>query len=426
MERGLGFNTKVQMKTFFKNISLPVKIICLIVFITSVALGIHNAKLYNPDWGFDGDGHVYYINFLVNNHKMPPPTEWETHQPPLYYLVSAVVQTIFNSPKAVQYENIVIQWLIIIVVGLGFNKIFKNKYQVLLGMLALAALPMLSTFQPTVTNEYLSTFWIISAIVSSIYIYFAKTNKEFIKAYILLLLSLAFGVWTKISIITILPTVVIALFLSLKNIKKSIIFSALAILVFGLAYTPIYLRTVNFVAPSNIITTATNFSKVPPLNYFYRLDWIPKVDMYTTQYYSLLGGAWNSFWSDGQNVVTPFVPFHKKAFVLWSLGFILLPISLYGLWKHFRENKKISFIMFFFGLSMLGFYVFYNIVSFHYSAARLTYQMGIVLPYAFGIAAAAKNKKVFSLLVLLLAIQFIILISFYWIAPWWHVTGPRF
>jgi hypothetical protein len=355
---------------------------------------------------------------------MPPPTEWETHQPPLYYIISAVIQTTFGSQKSVQYENIVIQWLIILVVGLGFNKIFKNKYQVLLGMLALAALPMLSTFQPTVTNEYLSTFWIISAIVSCIYIFYAKTNKEFFKAYVFLLLCLIFGVWTKISIITILPTIVISLFLSLKSIKKSLIFSALAIFVFGLAYTPIYLRTVNFVAPSNILTTATNFSKVPPLNYFFRLDWIPKVDMYTTQYYSMLGGAWNSFWSDGQNVITPFVPFHKKAFILWSLGFILLPLSLYGLWKHFKENKKITAIMTILGLSMLGFYVFYNIVSFHYSAARLTYQMAIVVPYAFGLAAAAQNKKLLKLIFLLLAVQFIVLVSFYWIAPWWHVTRP--
>ncbi|MBA4319157.1 MAG: hypothetical protein C0412_12220 [Flavobacterium sp.] len=412
------------MKNLFKNISLPVKIICALVFIASVVLGIHNATLYDPNHGFDGDGHIYYVNFLVNNHKMPPPTEWETHQPPLYYIVSAVVQSVFNSQKSVQYENIVIQWLIIFVVGLGFNKIFKNKYQVLLGMFALAAIPMLSTFQPTVTNELFSTFWIISAIVSCIYIFYAKTNKNLIRSYISLLLCLVFGVWTKISIITILPTIVISLFLSLKRINKSLIFSALAIFVFGLAYTPIYLRTVNFVAPSNIVTTATNFSKVPPLNYFFRLDWIPKVDMYTTQYYSLSGGAWNSFWSDGQNVITPFVPFHKKAFVLWSLGFILLPLSLFGLWKHFKENKKITFIISILGLSMLGFYVFYNIVSFHYSAARLTYQMAIVVPYAFGLAAAAKNKKLSKLIFLLLTVQFIVLISFYWIAPWWHVTRP--
>lgn len=412
------------MKSFFKNISLPAKILCALVFIASVSMGIHNATLYDPNHGFDGDGHIYYINYLVDNREMPPPTEWETHQPPLYYIVSAVVQSTFNSQKSVQYENIVIQWLIIFVVGLGFNKIFKNKYQVLLGMLALAALPMLNIFQPTVTNEYLNTFWIISAIVSCVYIYYSKTNKEFFKAYILLLLCLIFGVWTKISIITILPTVVIALFLSIKNVKKSLIFSALAIFVFGLAYTPIFLRTANFVAPSNIVTTATNFGSVPSLDFFIRLDWIPKIDMYTTQYYSFLGGAWNSFWSDGQNVITPFVPFHKKAFILWTLGFLLLPITLYGQIKHFKENKKMSTIMIILGLSMFGFYIFYNIVSSHYSAVRLTYEMGIVLPYAFGIASASSNKKLFPLIAILLAIQFVILISFFWIEPWWHVTRP--
>ena len=75
--------------------------------------------------------------------------------------------------------------------------------------------------------------------------------------------------------------------------------------------------------------------------------------------------------------------------------------------------------------SMWGFYLLLNMVGNHYSAVRLTYQMGIVLPYAFGIAAAAKNKKLWLWITLLLSIQFIILISFFWILPWWFVTRPK-
>ncbi|PIY69554.1 hypothetical protein COY90_00005, partial [Candidatus Roizmanbacteria bacterium CG_4_10_14_0_8_um_filter_39_9] len=74
------------------------------------------------------------------------------------------------------------------------------------------------------------------------------------------------------------------------------------------------------------------------------------------------------------------------------------------------------------GVSMLGMYVLYNMMSSHYSAARLTYEMAIVVPYAFGIASAAMNKKLKIIIFLLLSIQFITLISFFWILPWWHVT----
>ena len=144
--------------------------------------------------------------------------------------------------------------------------------------------------------------------------------------------------------------------------------------------------------------------------------------MYTTQYYSLSGAAWNSFWSDGHNAITPFVTFHKKAFVLWILGFILLPLTLYGFKRISKKEKMYSLYMSIIGFTMLFMYVYYNYTSDHYSSARITYQMGIVLPYAFGISAAAENKRLRSILVMLLSIQFVTMVSFYWIEPWWHVT----
>lgn len=404
-----------------------IKIFSLIVFLTSITLGIHNALLYNPSNGFDGYGHQEYVYYLAENKKLPPPTAWETHQPPLYYIITASVLSIFSNPKSIQFVNIAVFWMIILVVGLGLRKIFKDGKSVLVGMFSLVALPMLNIFQPTVTNELLNTFWIISAVVSCIYIYYSNTVKEFNKSFIFLLTCLVLGVWTKISIITIIPLVIFSLFLSIKDLKKFFIYSAITVVVFMSAYLPVYLRAANTGSPSNIVQTASMITKGEKrsLDFYYRLDWIPKVDMYTTQYYSLLGGAWNSFWSDGHNMATPFVPFHKKAFILWSLGFLLFPISLYGFWKQFKGNKIVTLIIAGLGASMLGFFLLYNIASNHYSAVRLTYQMGIVLTYAFGIAGAARNKKLFPLILLLLTIQFIILVSFFWIEPWWFVTRPK-
>jgi len=84
------------------------------------------------------------------------------------------------------------------------------------------------------------------------------------------------------------------------------------------------------------------------------------------------------------------------------------------LFEHVRQSFPVD-----------GFYLVLNMASNHYSAVRLTYQMGIVLPYAFGIVSAAKNKKIYPFLLLLLVIQFIILLSFFWILPWWFVTQPK-
>ena len=176
----------------------------------------------------------------------------------------------------------------------------------------------------------------------------------------------------------------------------------------------------------NYVTNLQSIEKIGTnkrsIDFYYRLDWIPKVDMYTTQYYSLTGAAWNSFWSDGHNVITPFVKFHKKAFILWTLGFVLLPLSLYGFYRARKHQKLLATYMFIIGATMLGMYVYYNYSSDHYSSARLTYEMGIVLPYAFGITSAAGSKKIRYFITILLLIQFIIMVSFYWIEPWWQVT----
>jgi 4-amino-4-deoxy-L-arabinose transferase-like glycosyltransferase len=402
-------------------------ILATIIVTTSLTMAIHNALLYNPSNGFDGYGHQEYVYYLAQERQMPPPTGWETHQPPLYYIITATIYTIFSNPKSIQFVNIAVFWLIITVVGLGLHKIFKEISITLIGMLALVALPMLNIFLPTVTNELLSTFWIISAIVSCIYIYHAQNTRQRHRAYIALLICLVLAVWTKISVITIIPLVLLALYLSIPRFAHFLIYSAIALSVFSIAYIPIYLRASTTSSPSNITQTTSNIilsDKRSP-DFYYRLDWIPKADMYTTQYYSLLGGAWNSFWTDGHNIATPFVTFHKKALILWSLGFLLFPLSLYGLWSQFHKHKQITLIMAGLGASMLGFFLLYNIASNHYSAVRLTYQMPIVLAYAYGIAAAARHKRLAPIILALLLIQFVTLISFFWIEPWWFVTSPK-
>lgn len=396
-----------------------------LVFIGSVILGSHNALLYNPFRGFDGSGHVYYIKYLYENRQIPPPTELETHQPPVYYIISALVLAVTQSIKSIQFVNIFVLWMIIAIVGYFIYQYTKDTFKTLVGVIALAALPMLNIFQPMVTNELLNTFWIIASVIFSLLLIHTKDTKKFNKLYLIMLICLVLGVWTKITIITILPTVILSLFFSTRsNLKRFFKLSLLTILVFGLAYLPIYLRASKSSSPSNVALVASHLDTTRSLVFYYRLDWIPKVDLYNTQYYSFLGGAWNSFWSDGHNVITPFVPFHKKAFILWSLGFVLLPLSLFGLYLQFKKDKKTAWVMVALDITMLAFYLLYNMVSNHYSAVRLTYEMGIVLPYAFGLASATQIKKLRIPILILLLLQFLVLLSFYWMQPWWYQAQP--
>ncbi|MFA6421347.1 MAG: hypothetical protein WCW45_03930, partial [Patescibacteria group bacterium] len=355
------------------------------------------------------------------------PTGWETHQPPLYYVLGAGLMGVFHDFKAAQYMNTFILWLLIGMVGLGLKVVFKNTSQILLGMFAVAALPMLNIFPPMVTNELLNTFWIVSAVVALLYLLRSKENKHIVLSLIWITVSLILGFWTKISIITAIPTLMAGLaIVYLKNKPKRnqlIALSAVFVMITVVASLPVFRSGSKSEAPSNIASSVKKINVTArPVDFYFRLDWIPKMDMYTTQYYSLLGGAWNSFWTDGHNAVTPFVSFHKKSLILWLLGFILLPISMYGLMRLRKRDWSAAVVMYTLSASMLGMYVVYNFMSNHYSAVRLTYEMAIVVPYAFGIASAAENKKLMWVLSVLLGIQFIVLVSFFWILPWWHVT----
>lgn len=414
---------------FKKKKSLLIAFAVLTVFISSFALGIHNATLYNPSHGFDGGGHVYYIKYLYKYRQIPNPNlEWETHQSPLYYVVGALLMTVTGTWKTAQYINIFILWMIIGMVGLGLRKVLKAKDQVLIGMFSLAALPMLNIFPAMITNELLNTFWIISIAVSGLYIISAKKTKEFILYSIWFGVSFILGIWTKVSVFLILPTIIAAYtvcFIRNQIKRKVILVGILSLIIFITAFsTPILLRANSSKIGSNVFKAAAAAPTITlghPLEFYFRLDWIPKVDMYNTQYYSMLGGAWNSFWTDGHNAITPFVKFHKKSFVIWSLGFLLLPLCLYGLWKLSKTHKDQSLILNILGITMLVMYVYYNLNN-HYSGARLTYEMGIVVPYAFGLATSAKGKKTKILIMILLSVQFVVMVSFYWILPWWHVT----
>lgn len=397
------------------------------MLLSSIALGLHNAALYAPRHGFDGVGHVHYIEYIAKYWKLPPPTEWETHQAPLYYMIGAALMTLGGSFKFAQYFNTFVLWMIIGVAALGLKRVFKDKDQILLGMLALAALPMLNIFPAMVTNELFGTLWGVATGVAMLYLVTEKDKTKLLRNSVVVGVCLAFGAVSKISIITLLPTVAVGYLLFViqhpKQRVQAVLTCIIAIILFAIASYPIFMRGAQSNGPSNVIQTAGRIKQAPrDIAFYTRLDWIPKVDMYNTQYYSLLGGAWNSFWSDGHNAITPFVPFHKKAFILWALGFVLCPLALFGLVRLWKLNNNASIIIYTIGATMLGMYVVYNMISNHYSGVRLTYEMPLVLTYAFGIAGAAYSKKMKILLFSLLAIQFVVLVSFYWILPWWHVT----
>jgi hypothetical protein len=397
-------------------------------FILSWALAFHNIPLYHYKHGFDGAGHIDYMTYIVQYNKLPPASHgWETHQSPLYYLIGSVLIYLFDIWKAAQYINIFILWITIFVAMATFKHIFpkKNDGMYLVGT-ALSALPMLNIFQVMVTNELMNTMFSLIVILFLIALLKIKEFQKYSIYSFFVTLFFILGFYTKVSIIMIAPLIFGAyMYIFLKSkfskVRQIAVGSLMLLVVFASCY-PLYLRATTSVGPSNLGAIAASPNAPHTIEFYTRLDWIYKVDMYNTQYYSMLGGAYNSFFNDGHNAVTPFVPFHKKAFILWSMGFILMPLSLYGQYLIYKKKKIEGIFIFLTGILMFAVFVFYNTKSGHYSAVRLTYETPIVLPYALGLGALIFNKYLKYLIAILLFIQMTILVSFYWIEPWWHVT----
>ena len=224
-----------KMNSMLKSISNNSILIfvSLLVISTSVLLGLHNATLYNHTHGFDGTGHYYYIEYIYDKGELPEPSSnWETHQPPLYYLIGAGVMHVFGTMKSAQYINTFVLWAIIGISGLGLWRVFQNKIQTLIGMLSLAALPMLNIFTAMITNELLSTFWILSALVAGIYVITEENKKKTIYYLIWMFASIIFGWWTKVSIILIIPSMLMVLALFIHKYKKDKKFLTIFVLLF--------------------------------------------------------------------------------------------------------------------------------------------------------------------------------------------------
>ena len=397
-----------------------------ILFI-SVFLHFHNALLYMPNHGFDGSGHVYYAQYIAQYGALPDPNHWETHQPPLYYVIGALfIRLASMNVKALQFVNPILFFVLAGVAFLALKKTFGMKMPTCIGTFAVIALPMLNIFPPMVTNELLNALLITSSFTTALYLAYAQTKREIWLLILLWIVITVLGFYTKISIFTALPSFIAALFLLLINKEKLysvwqwiLICVASIALVVAVSF-PIYLRTPK-TASTNIVSVAQMKVKRPAY-FFYRMDWLWKVDMFNAQYYSFLGGSWNSFWQDGHNAITPFVSFHKKVLILWSLGFILLPISLYGWFTLWKKQRKTALVIGAYGLTALLIYIVFNIKDNHYSSVRLTYIMPIAIVYAFGIAGASTNKKLRWLLTILLFIQYAVMVNHFWIQPWWHVT----
>jgi hypothetical protein len=71
------------------------RLLFVLIAVFWAALFLHNSQYLPPNCGFDADGHLGYINHFRTTWSVPLSGEgWQTHHPPLYHFLSALLLTV--------------------------------------------------------------------------------------------------------------------------------------------------------------------------------------------------------------------------------------------------------------------------------------------------------------------------------------------
>lgn len=397
------------------------------VGLISLALHLHNAHLFNTDLGFDGPDHRAYVNHLIEQKRVPlPHNGWEFYQPPVYYSLAAVSRLLTGSEQSI---NIIAFFGLSVIVSWMSWRQFRQWTLTLLALLAFLALPMLNIFPPMITNELLSALSVVIGLAFLLELVQSTNRREFSHwlARFTALISISF--YIKYTALTLLPLLLVVGWIRRKDFPLSFLIRKIFLsffIVFCLIF-PVLFR--NFVYYRNPLAMAQDFFVFKgdvvqrDWSFFTRLDWIWTKDIYTAHDYSFSGGLWNTFWHDGERVLTPVVPFHKKSFALWLLGFPLLCLSAYGHWRAWQTDRKREILLLSYTIIGTASLVQYNLILPYNFVLKSFYAAGLLVPYIWGLLHAARSQRWVSLCIfVLLGAQFGVLVSHFWIQPWWHVA----
>jgi hypothetical protein len=403
------------------------KVLIGVVIAAAMVLQVHNALSYNPLYGFDGKAHIEYLQYLEHYGQIPPPHRgWQFYQPPLYYLLGLPV-FITVGVQGVQFVNVAVFGLLILFMGRWLPRLFpKTKHLQLLLFLGTVALPVLTYLIPLITNEYMSDVLVMLSILVCLFL--AKAPEKQRDTIVWVWLGIAvLGFYTKYTMLTTIPTFAVAVWLSKPDWRKFLSTGILIGTIFLLACSPILIRNmVNYHSP---LALADQFYPVNPnrtkrdLAFFTNMSWITSTDIFQARNYSWIGGTWDSFWHDGYQVVTPVVSFHRKAFVLWLLGFFLTPLSIYGIVLLWRKQRKVALTLLTYLASAIIAYIGYSLHLPYPTELKAFFMGGIPIVYLVGLAAAyVYDPRTRATIFILLILQWATMLSYFWIMPWWHVA----
>ena len=188
----------------------------------------HNAQILPDAIGFDASHHLDYIKYLQEHHSLPLPAEGvEMFQPPLYYVVAAVVLSLFHlsttDPSAILLLRALTMLFGIAQVVLVFASlrlIFPGRPNLqLIGAGVAAFLPMHLYVSHYPTNETLTGVLVSASIYLALRMITSGTSSW--QSYNLLGLLMGASLLTKATAILAVPFIILALARQLARARAS-------------------------------------------------------------------------------------------------------------------------------------------------------------------------------------------------------------
>ncbi|MGA2787245.1 MAG: tetratricopeptide repeat protein [Verrucomicrobiota bacterium] len=184
----------------------------IIVVIARTALFINNVTQLHRSMGFDAMDHEKYVQFIQEKHALPLPKDgWEMHQPPLYYVASAMVLDAGNLSLPDDDATLLLRtvngiiglvhcWLALLCLRLLFP---ENPTAQTVGLLVAAFLPMHLYISQYATNEPLAALFVTAACYLCLRA--LRAEKESLLLYFGIGVALGAAMLTKLSSLLAIP-----------------------------------------------------------------------------------------------------------------------------------------------------------------------------------------------------------------------------
>jgi Flp pilus assembly protein TadD len=194
------------------------KMILIALAAVWMLLFLHNFPFMPAASGFDGPDHLTYVRYIQDHQRLPDAREgWEMFQPPLYYLISAILLGLVHC-EAFQPSGMMLLRFLGLAIGvvnlalifIGLRLIFPGDWRKPLAGLVLAAfLPAQICLLHYTTNETLSALFVTGGLCVGLHL--LRSRQPWWGWYGVLGIALGLALLSKASALLAVPAILGAL-----------------------------------------------------------------------------------------------------------------------------------------------------------------------------------------------------------------------